>query len=168
MRGRVCRACGAACRAAAPRAPTGSTTAFNSPAIPPPPPSLPPSDPLEAPSLPCLLLYPSHGGGNFPHQIHYHPYRSSPEDHRRTSPTSFSTTPSTSSSPETKEKAIPKLLHLLPQVLHGGTWLDLLQHCPTPTSGPLLVLYSSSVSFPRPHHLPFALVQLHSLSMDPF
>jgi hypothetical protein len=31
------------------------------------------------------------------------------------SPVSFSTISSTSSSPEIKEKAIPKLLHLLPQ-----------------------------------------------------
>jgi hypothetical protein len=116
-----------ACRArreAAPRAPAGPTAASNLPATPP----LPPSDPPETPSLPCLLLHPSHGGGNFPHQIHHQPYRSSPEDHQRTSPTSFSTTPSTSSSPETKEKAIPKLLHLLPQ----APWLNKARSTPTP------------------------------------
>jgi hypothetical protein len=116
----ACRACGAA----APRAPAGPTAASNSPATSP----FPSSDPPKAPSLPCLLLHPSHGGGNFPHQIHHHPYWSSPEDHRRTSTTSFSTTPSTSSSPETKEKAIPKLLHLLPQ----APWLNSARSTPTP------------------------------------
>jgi hypothetical protein len=49
----------------------------------------------------------------------------------------------------------PKILHLLPQVLHEWTRPDLLQRRPTPTSGPLLVLYSSSVlpsSPPSPCH----------------
>jgi hypothetical protein len=56
---RACRACGAA----APRASAGPAAASNLAATPPPP--LPLSDPPEAPSLPCLLLHPSHGGGNF-------------------------------------------------------------------------------------------------------
>ena len=37
------------------------------------------------------------------------------EDQRRTTPTSFSTTSTIHSSPETQEKAIPKLLLHLPQ-----------------------------------------------------
>ena len=90
------------------------------------------------------------------------PHRSLPEDRWRTSPTSLSTTSSISSSPETKEKDIPKLLlpllHL-PQAPQGQTQPDLLQRRPTPTSGPLLVLYSSPVSFPRCFPSPFVLNQ---------
>jgi hypothetical protein len=39
--------------------------------------------------------------------------------------------------------------------IHGGTQLDLLQRRPTPTSGPLLMLYMSLVSFPHQSRSPF-------------
>jgi hypothetical protein len=92
------------------------------PAPPPPPPQpatlpSPPSAFLSThrSSSPLLLLQLNYGGEtHLSHQIHHHSCWSSSKDHGRTSPTSFSTI-FTSPSPETKEKAIPKLLHLLPQ-----------------------------------------------------
>jgi hypothetical protein len=51
--------------------------------------------------------------------------------------------------------------------IHGGTQLDLLQRHPTPTSGPLLMLYTLSVSFLTSPALTFALKQAPQISSEP-
>jgi hypothetical protein len=120
-----------------------------------PSPPLPSLDPPEAPSLPCLLLHPKPWRRKLPppnpppplpefaggspedvadepihHLLHLFLARDQGEGHPEAS---------SSSSPST----------------HGGTQIDLLQRRPTPTNGPLLMLYMSSVSFPHQSRSPF-------------
>jgi hypothetical protein len=101
-------------------------------------------------SLPLLSPLLSHGGRTYLSSPNPpHPRQSSLEDQWRTTPTSFSTIPTTPSSPKTKKKAVPKLLLPHAQAPQGWTLPDLLQCRSTPTSGSLLVLYLLPVSSPR-------------------
>jgi hypothetical protein len=94
--------------------------------------------------------------------------RSSPEDHRRTSLTSFSTISSTSSSPETREKVTLSFYVFFPK-----NSMDELGPIYTNTALCQQAVHCSCSphrrwASPTPHHLPFVHLQLHSPSMEPF
>jgi hypothetical protein len=72
--------------------------------------------------------------------------------HRRASPPSPSPLPRR----RPRRRPSPSFFISSPST-HGGTQLDLLQRRPTPTSGPLLMLYTSSVSFPHQSRSPILL-----------